>query len=153
MRTITACAALVLASASAHADPTLVGRWRSDQALTMAFAKERAKLEDKTVVFLDHIMGKMTLTFTPAKVAVEMPDVETQNAEGVKSQLKGFRESHSYKVIGKTSNQVAVLSTEPVTGRRHITVYTFEDRDTMWVYVGGTTFPHLNIREYFVRVK
>jgi len=119
----------------------------------MSFAKERARLEDKTVRFLDQMMGKMTLTFSQTKVESEMPDWQSETTEGVRSNLVGFRESHRYKVLGASRNQVAVVSTEPVTGRRQITVYNFDDEDTMWVYLGGAALPQLNIREYFVRVK
>lgn len=144
---------VALASSSAQADPALVGKWKSNRELTMNFAREKARMEDKTILFLDQIMGKMTLVFSATRVSSEMPDWQSETAEGVKSQLVGFRESHRYKQIGSTADQVALSSVEPVTGRRRITVYNFENQDTMWVYVGGEPFSEMNIREYFVRVK
>ncbi len=153
MRTIVATLVLLWSALPALADPVILGKWQSDRELTMLFAKERARLEDKTYLFLEQMMGRMTLTFTAIRLKSEMPDWQSETVDGVKSQLVGFRESHAYKVIGSSRDQVAVVSTEPVTGRKHITVYNFEDEDTMWVYLGGAPFPQMNIREYFVRVK
>ncbi len=119
----------------------------------MKFARDHAKLEDKTLLFLAQILGRMTLTFTSKTLKSEMPDTQSETAEGVKSQLVGFRELHAYRVIGSSRDQVAVLSVEPVTGRKRVTVYNFEDQDIMWVYLGGAPFPQMNIREYFVRIK
>lgn len=151
MKSILAALVFLLAAATSYADPVLLGKWRSDKTLTMGFAIERAKLEDKTVRFLDQMMGRMTLTFSRSRVTSVMPDWESETVEGVKSSLVGFSETHAYKVVATTPTQVAVVSMEPVTDRRTITVYNFEDKDTMWVYLGGPTFPQMNIREYFVR--
>lgn len=143
----------VLPWTSVDAAPALIGKWKSDHELTMRFARDRAKMEDKTILFLDQMMGRLSLVFTPTQLLAEMPDWQSETAGGVRSQLVGFRESHRYKVLGSTADQVAIMSPEPVTGRQTITVYNFEGPDTMWVYVAGASFPPLNIREYFVRVK
>lgn len=153
MKTIVTAALLMCAAISAMADPVVLGRWQSDRERTMKFARDHAKLEDKTLLFLAQILGRMTLTFTSKTLKSEMPDTQSETAEGVKSQLVGFRELHAYRVIGSSRDQVAVLSVEPVTGRKRVTVYNFEDQDIMWVYLGGAPFPQMNIREYFVRIK
>jgi hypothetical protein len=153
MRNVAAVLLLALGWASAHAEPILIGKWKSDRELTMRFAKERAKMEDKSMLFLDQMMGRLTLVFTPTEVSAEMPDWQSQPVGGVKSQHVGFRESHRYNVLGGTEDQVAVDSPELVTGRQRITVYNFEGPDTMWIYLGGASFPKLNMREYFVRIK
>ena len=153
MRTTLFALAVVLTSISARADPSLVGKWRSERELTIAFARDRAKLEDKTLLFIEQMMGRMTLTFTPRRIASEMPDWQSEDAAGNKSNLVGFKETHSYKLLGSTRTQVAIASVEPVTGRHAITIYNFDNENTMWVYLGGAPFPEMNIREYFVRVK
>ena len=153
MRTIFILVAAISVCFGAHADPALLGKWRSDRELTMSFAEERAKLEDKTMLFLKQMVGLQTITFTATQVRSEMPNWESTTADGLTSKLIGFDETHPYKRIGTTANQVAVASQEPVTGRTRITVYNFEDEDTMWVYLGGAPFPQMNIREYFVRAK
>lgn len=152
-RRVVAVLSLLLFAVPATADPVIVGKWQSDRELTMLFAKEHARLQDKTYLFLEQMMGRMTLSFTAKTIRIEMPDWQSETAAGGKSQLVGFRETHAYKVIGSSHDQVAVVSAEPVTGRKRITVYNFEDEDTMWVYLGGGPFPQMNMREYFVRVK
>ena len=153
MRKAVSALLLLLAWTSVHAAPVLVGKWKSDHDLTMRFARERSKMEDKTILFLDQMMGRMNLVFTPSIVSSEMPDWQSESLDGAKANLVGFRESHQYKVLGATADQVAVDSLEPVTGRRKITVYTFDNEDTMWVYVGSASSQKMNIREYFVRIK
>jgi hypothetical protein len=153
MKRLAAVLLLALAWISAHAEPVLLGKWKSNHELTMRFARERAKMEDKTLLFFGQMMGRMTLDFTSSLVSSDMPDWQSETVSGVKSNLSGFHESHRYEVLGSTADQVAVDSVEPVSGRRKITVYNFEDDDTMWIYLGGGTFPQMNVREYFVRIQ
>ncbi|SFU29808.1 hypothetical protein SAMN05216350_101180 [Polaromonas sp. YR568] len=120
----------------------------------MRFNSERSKLENKTTLFLSQLMGHLTITFTAKAVTFDMPTIETETSESRKSPLVGSRETHPYRVLGATSDAVAVKSVEPVTGRDAITVYNFVGPDTMWVYSGGTeSTPSSHLREYFVRVK
>ena len=146
-------AILVFVSVAASAEPTLDGRWQSDRDLTMRFARERAKLEERTTVFLGQMMGRLTLEFSQGVLKSSMPSWESVRANGDRSQLAGFTESHPYAVVAATSNQVAIVSPEPVSGAQRITVYNFDDPNTMWVYLGAAASSDLNIREYFVRVK
>jgi hypothetical protein len=153
MKKLFAALAVVFSCTAVQADPTLLGKWQSSKQLTMSFARDRAKLEDKTILFLDQMMGQLRLTFTQDHIVSVMPDWQSKTAEGKTSQLVGFSETHPYKVLGTTATQVVVSSIEPVTGRKAITVYNFVGENTMWVYLGEESFPELNIREYFVRIK
>lgn len=145
---------ILLTSLSAQAQiPRIIGKWQSDRDLTMAFAKDHRKLSERTNLFLDQLMGRLTLTFTKSTVSSSMPDSNSTTFEGVKSQLRGFTEKNRYKALAATKTQVAILSLEPVTGIKTISVYNFEDANTMWVYLGGESFPNLNIREYFRRIQ
>jgi hypothetical protein len=98
-------------------------------------------------------MGRLTLTFTAKSVALEMSDWEVVANDGEKSHFTGFKEVHPYKILGHTNSSIAVLSREPVSGAESITVYNFDDENTMWVYTGGAgkAFPSEHLREYFVR--
>ena len=141
-------------AASVNADPSLIGQWKSDADLSMRFNTERAKLESNTVQFLSQLMGHLTLIFTADKLASELPEIETRTPEGQKTRLAGFRETHSYHVLGVASDSVAVKTVAPVTGRDTIVVYNFVGPDTMWVYAGGEdNTQNLHLREYYVRVK
>ncbi|MFC5476222.1 hypothetical protein [Paraherbaspirillum soli] len=144
---------LVACVGVARADPKLIGQWKSDAELTMTFNRERARLEDKTLLFLEQMTGRQTITFTSSAVSTEMPDCEIQSALGIKSTMAGFKETHPYKQLGSTRTEVAISTREPVTGLPRITVYHFDGENTIWIYLGGETFPTLHLREYFVRVR
>ena len=92
-------------------------------------------------------MGRLTITFTAQTVAWKLPDFDA-TINGKQYSLVGFDEKHSYQVLGSTEDTVAIETTEPVSGRKVIYVYTFEGPNKIWVYV-STTGSHL--REYFVR--
>jgi hypothetical protein len=94
-------------------------------------------------------MGRLTVTFTAETVAWRMPNFDA-TIEGEKHSLVGFDESHPYEVLGSTEDTVAIRTTEPVSGRKVIYVYTFEGPNKMWVYA-STLGSHL--REYFVRIE
>ena len=153
MKKLAVAIAIVAFVASAHADPRLIGQWKSDADLSMKFNREHAKLEDKTLVFLEHLFGHLTITFTAGTVTTSMPNWESQTALGVNAPMVGFTETHPYKRLGSSRTEVAVSGREPVTGLRRITVYNFEGDNTMWVYLGGENFPALHVREYFARVR
>ena len=152
MRTIL-LALLTVVSFAAGAEPQLTGRLQSDRELTMRFARERSRLEEKSLLFLDQMMGRLTLEFGKREIKSHLPDWESVAADGAKSQLVGFTESRRFKIVATTDSQVAVVSAEPVTGRQRVTVYNFDGPNTMWVYVGDDQLPEISIREYFVRVK
>ena len=133
--------------------PSLIGAWQSDRDRTMAFAAARARLEDKTSLFLSQMMGRLTVRFTATEMLSDMPDWDSETHLGVKSRVTGFREVSRYRILGTTGTQVAILTAAPVTGVETITVYNFEDANTMWVYVGSASLPSMNIREYFRRVQ
>jgi len=153
MKRLLIALAFAVAATTVHSEPRLLGKWKSDGQRSVVFAKARAKLEDKTLLFLEQLLGNMTLTFTRENLISEMPEVQTESIDGVKSKLVGFSERHPYKIIGLTENQVAISSVEPVTGRKAIMVFNFDGENTMWVYVGSPSMPDTNFREYFVRLK
>ena len=144
---------LALFTASSSAEPNILGRWKSDGIRSAAFNRQNAKLEERSLVFLDQLLGHAVVVITPSHVLIEMPDVSVVTKEGKTSVLKGFREEHPYRLLSVTSTQAAIEGTQPVTGTRVISVYTFEDPDTMWVYLAGPGFEHLHAREYFVRIR
>jgi hypothetical protein len=153
MKKLTAFLIVLVAIASAQAEPSLVGQWKSDNARTMQFNQERARLEDRSVRFLSQLMGRMTVTFTQKTITYEMKDWEFETETGEKRPFKGFKEVQPYRLIGRTPKSVAIQSRAPVTGEEVITVFTFADLNTMWVYSGRTAeaLPTEHLREYFVR--
>ena len=155
MRALAVAGFLAFLQFGAQAQPVLVGQWKSDAVRTIQFNKERARLDDKKLAFLSQLMGKMTVTFTEDSIAYDMPDENMRFGDGQARRFQGFKETHPYSQIGHTRNTVAVRSVTPVSGKDVITVYNFEDANTMWVYVGGadTGLPDEHLREYFVRTR
>jgi hypothetical protein len=143
----------LVAGASAHAEPSLTGKWKSDSAKTMQFNNERARLEDRSVKFLSQLMGRMTVTFTQKTITYEMKDWEFETENGEKRPFKGFKEVRPYRLIGRTSKSIAIQSRAPVIGEEEITVFNFVDKNTMWIYSGrnADAVPLEHLREYFVR--
>jgi hypothetical protein len=154
MKNLIAFVAFLIVVAGARAEPSLAGQWKSDNAQTMQFNKDRAKLEDRTVKFLSQLMGRMTITFTEKTIAYEMKDWEFETEAGDKRPFKGFKEVQPYRIIGSTPKSIAIQSREPITGEESITVLNFVDPNTMWVYSGKAAqlMPVDHIREYFVRL-
>jgi len=155
IRALAIAGLLVFLHFGALAQPVLVGQWKSDADRTMRFNKERARLDDKKVAFLSQLMGKMTITFTEDSIAYDMPDVNMRLGGGQVQRVQGFKETHPYNRLGHTGSTVAVRSKAAVVGNEAITVYNFEDANTMWVYVGGADMglPDEHLREYFVRAR
>lgn len=132
----------------------LTGTWKSDGAMSMAFARENSKLQPKTGAFLHALLGHMTLTFRRGAVHVEMPDIEVPVA-GKPKPFAGFSENSPYEVLLCNKSVIVWKSRRPFDGEVAATTFNFVDRGTVWVYPGGTDpkVPDLHIREYFRRVR
>ncbi|MEY4562805.1 MAG: hypothetical protein RLZZ618_2082 [Pseudomonadota bacterium] len=137
----------------AHADPSLLGKWKSSHELTMKFNKAHVILEERQLKFLDQMMGRMTLTFAGRSVVSHMDSFMITSMAGKTSKFEGHSTTSAYRLVASTDTEVAVTGLSAFTAKRQITVHHFVDDDTMWVYVGGEMFPDLHIREYFVRVR
>ncbi|WP_430389958.1 hypothetical protein [Dyella sp. 20L07] len=154
MKKLLAALAAVVAIAPAGASPALVGTWVSSHDLTMAFAKEHARVEDRTELFLDQMMGRLTVRFDGSSVTYLLPDWDAE-IQGTRKRIAGFNEQSKYKVLFSNDTTVVIQGQQPITGKEVVTVYNFVDNNTMWFYQGSAdkAIPDLNIREYFVRAK
>ena len=144
---------LLLIATAASAQPSLLGTWQSNAERSAAFNRQYARLEERTHLFLEQILGHSTVVFTRTQVQFDMPDVETVSAEGKRSLLRGFSERQRYRVLSTTATQAVVEGKQPVTGVLVATIYNFDGPDTVWVYLAGPGFERLHAREYFVRVQ
>jgi len=145
-------ALLSLVATVASAEPSLIGTWKSDSEQSSAFNRQYARLEERTHLFLEQMLGRATLAFTQTYVRSEMPDWESTTAEGNRSLLKGFNAQHRYRVLSTTASQVVIETRQAVTGDRAVLTYNFASPDTVWLYLAGPGFENLHAREYFVRV-
>lgn len=144
----------MIASSSVLANPTLVGKWRSDRERTMQFIEKNVIVEARTRNFLKDMMGRLELTFSESTVRSTLPDWDT-TIEGKAHHLVGFDETHPYRVLAIHPSVIAVETTAPVTGKTEIVVYNFEGPDVMWIYTGGSekALPESHFREYFTRIR
>jgi hypothetical protein len=139
----------VFVCATASADPSLIGSWKSSHDLSMAFIRDNVRLQAKTERFLDQLLGNMTLHFDAQTISNDFPDIMVDDIKGVPHQMEGFRDQVPYKALFSNDRMVVVQTEE-------VTIYHFVDDDTMWVYccaISDTIPLDLHIREYFVRVK
>ncbi|MEO7886268.1 MAG: hypothetical protein ABI893_15235 [Polaromonas sp.] len=145
--------AFLALSGAARAAPDLVGEWKSDAVRSTAFNDAHARLQPETARFLSQLMGHMTLKITASTFTFDIPDVQTETAEGKKSLLQGFRESQSYQLLGTTDKTVAIKRVAPKSSSPRITVYNFESPDIMWMYVDNADDAGMtHVREYFFRI-
>lgn len=120
----------------------------------MAFARDNSKLEPKADAFLAALLGHMTLTFKAGEVLTVMPDIEVP-VFGKPKPFAGFTERKPYQVLLCNSSAIVWSSSRAFSDELAPTTFNFVNRDTVWVYAGGTDskVPDLHIREYFRRVR
>lgn len=142
-------------SISAEAcDRNLTGTWKSDKQMTMSFVRENAKLQRKTVEFLQAIVGHMTFTFSERELHLAMPDIEAPVA-GKLRPFAGIEERKPYKVLFCGDSMIVWSAKGSFSNADEATTFNFVGPDTIWVYTGSTQagVPDLHAREYFQRVR
>jgi hypothetical protein len=146
--------AAVIAQGALACPHDLRGTWKSDRELSLAFARDNARLQPKTEAFLASLYGHMTLTFGRRELHVAMPDIEVP-VSGESKPFAGFEHRAPYKVLFCNSTTVAWSSTVPFAREPKATTALFLDANTFWVYSGTTDpkVPDLHSREYFRRIE
>jgi len=141
-------------AAALPADSPLLGTWRSDHALTMAWLRQHARLTPKQDALLDQLSGHMRFTFTRDHVKTDMPDIDVR-IDGKPFPMKAFQTNAAYTVLSAGPKKVSISSADPAGGGASVSDFTFDDRDTMWQRMGGPQMPGLDpqAREYYRRVK
>lgn len=132
----------------------LAGTWKSDRAMSMAFARENSKLEPKADAFLTALLGHMTLKFTERELVVLMPDIEVPVSGRLKP-FTGHTERKPYQVLFCNSSMIVWSAKRSFDDELGATTFHFLDPNTIWIYAGGTDpkIPDLHIREYFRRTQ
>lgn len=135
-------------------DLSLVGTWKSDGPTTMAFLRDNAKLQPKTMEFLEALMGHMTLTFSDSELHQVMPDIEVP-VDGELRPFSGSDERKPYKLLFCGESTIVWSARRPFGSADGATTFNFVGPDTVWVYTGSTEpgVPDLHAREYFQRVR
>ncbi|MCA9021468.1 MAG: hypothetical protein KDA74_15070, partial [Planctomycetaceae bacterium] len=81
-----------------------------------------------------------------------MPEIRYEKA-GEERILAGWTQEEDLHVLGRTSTQIALLAeaVAPAVDQDYLTLLTFENADTYWLYLGHSPLVGLHIREYFTR--
>ena len=126
----------------------LIGTWRSDHDVTMAWQRKHMTMTKKKEALMDQLIGHMTLTFTRDHVKTDMPDIPVQ-LDGKSMPMKAFHTDDPFTVVSAGPNRVSLSATNPVTGAAELSDHNFEGHDTMWIPIAVDP----GSREYFRRVK
>jgi hypothetical protein len=153
MKQFIAIVFILLCSSCGQQKSLLIGKWKSDHALTMDFIQKHEKMEPKTEQFLSSIMGHLTLTFTEKSVTTDLPDLNAM-VKGKEMPFKGSHYTTTYKILYQSEKAVVLSGIGEFTGKAEVTTYNFDTPDIMWVYTGGaeSATPDSHSREYFRRV-
>lgn len=130
----------------------LDGTWKSDWTLTKKHIDAECKLTKEETSGLERLMGKMTVRYSGNHAIYMMPELRF-TVEGKERVLEGWTSKEDLNVIGRTKTQIAILSksVSPSVYNDSITLITFVDADTYWVYLGHSPLAGHHVREYFRR--
>lgn len=139
-------------STPALSAPTLIGEWKSDRKLTMAYTSKNVRYEPKLLALLDRLLGRMTITFTTTQLHQHLPDEDKTTAPNQRP-LAGFDTNLSYTILYTGKKVIVAVDGEPFSDNQKVTKYNFDGPDVMWIDMGGadTSTPDLAGREYFRR--
>lgn len=154
MKKVLVSLVIAFSSVDATACPhALVGRWKSDKAASMDFARSHSRFEPKTEAFLGALMGHMVITFDEHEIKFSMPDIKVPVA-GEPKPFKGHEEREPYQVLFCNAFSVVISAKRPFGRDQEATTLQFVDENNFWIYTGGTspTVPDLHTREFFRRL-
>jgi hypothetical protein len=151
-----AAPALVSRSGAAPLNAPLIGTWKEDHALTMAWMRRQSNLTKKQDATLDQSIGFLTYTFTNDRMQISMPDHDVV-IDGVTTHVKAVHKDVHYVVVAVSPKMVSVSGADVETGDPTLDEFNFEGHDTFWTPISGKRQigfgldPHF--RKYFRRVK
>ena len=130
----------------------LDGTWKSDWELTKKHIDTDCKLTKEETSGLERLMGKMTVRYSGNHAIYTMPEIRF-TMDGKVRVLEGWTSKEDLNVIGRTKTQIAILSksVSPSVYNDSITLITFVDADTYWVYLGHSPLAGHHVRETFRR--
>ena len=141
---------LIIASGCSLTDPRLMGTWKSDLELTTQYNKEHAKLSNKQVKVFSQLFGIMEITYRPNNTCEFYFPKHTIQTEKKRYEHDSSQGLGTYKVLFK-NDKITVVQFEDDNSKGSVSVITFVDENTYWVYVGDSDKFDLHLREYFIR--
>jgi hypothetical protein len=138
------------------ANAPLLGTWKEDHALTMAWLRQHSNLSKTQDASLDQRVGYLTYTITSDRMLVSVPEHDVV-IDGNTTHVKAVHQDAHYVVVAASPKMVSVSGADPDTGEPTLEEFNFDGHDTVWIPVsqrraiGFGLDPHY--REYFRRVK
>lgn len=137
--TMTAAVAIVaLASGCASSDSRLIGRWRSNRALTITTFPHRKQLPPAKRAFFDGIFGRLTLTYTRRYIYSELPPKQTEAP---------FRQRLPYRVLASDTDSVTIATEDTPSAADSTKQIHFIGPNRYWIPLGTK-----GGKEYFDRL-
>lgn len=133
-----------------HSDPRLSGTWKSNLELTTQYNKEHANLSKNQEMILSQLFGIMEITFQPnntCELYFPKHNIQTEKKRYEHDESRSFG---TYKLLFK-DDKLAVVVFEDDKSDKSVSVLTFVDDKTYWVYVGYSDRFDLHLREYFTK--
>lgn len=132
---------------------SLEGTWKSDWPLTKQHLEAECNLSTDAILGLERLLGKMTVQYDGHRAVYTMPDIRYVQA-GKEHILAGWTREEPLHVLGRTSSQIALLTkaVAPPVDQDYISLLTFENANTCWLYLGHSPLVGLHVREYFCRI-
>jgi hypothetical protein len=128
---------MLLSACAAH-DARLIGRWRSNRALTVDTLAHATELRPAKRALLEGVFGRLTLTYTPRAIDCSMP---------AKAAEQPYRERIAYRVIASDAASITLVLKGASLDRNTTQVIHFDGPDRFWVALGKR-----GGREYFDRL-
>ena len=143
---------LTLFCSVVSAAPNLEGTWQSSLELSNEFNLANAQLNEKQKQFIKQTFGHMIIKYKSNSYTTSDKKRKIL-VNGEEHDWGGFNNVYKYKILARNDFKV-VLEEVNEDNESSISILHFIDENTYWVYIGSSkNFGHLNIREYFVRVK
>jgi len=131
--------------ASPVASTPLIGKWRSDRALTVNYFVAHFKTTPAATLYLKETTGYLTLAFTKDHLKADAPGFDVH----VQGKLAHAGPSHAesaYTVVSADAKSVSISIIQ--SGKPATKTYNFDGKNTLWIDTHGVPS-----REYYTRVR
>jgi hypothetical protein len=123
---------ILITGCSTMHDDRLIGTWQSDKDRTLCEMEKRQELSGKRRDWFEKNLGKLKIKYTKYTVTFW---------------YNGKASTEKLKVAAKDSDSVVILGTDVFGEKDKISLVTFEDENTYWIYSKMADYV-----EYFKRI-
>ena len=134
-------------------NPLLLGKWKSDRALTTKYNTQIDKANKNMVGLVDGKTGHMTIDFATDRLRSTGATQDVQ-IDGMADHRAAHEFDIPYSIVSGDEHSISISTRDEISGFTSIMEFGFDDHDTMWVRAGGDGMmvSDPRIRVYFRRV-